>query len=131
MPVPQSSMPPYRTKLLMARGENYFTMVHCPACKLEFRLLWPATLLSYPRNVVLHFKCPGCQASFNSEQLAPGKLCHIACGCEGYPAAPVESIEPQMKAKERAAHILLSQELDARKPPHHPGSNDRFLHKLF
>jgi ribosomal protein S27E len=83
---------PYRAKLFKARGEYYFTMVHCPGCSLEFRLLWPVAVLTYPEKANLLVKCPGCQLSINSDQLAPGRLCHIACCCENFPAAPVESI---------------------------------------
>jgi hypothetical protein len=92
MSAPQTATP-YRAKLFMSRGESYFTMVHCPGCQVEFRLLWPVSVLKYPEKAVLHLKCPACQAQFNSDQLAAGKLCHIACGCEDYPAAPIESIE--------------------------------------
>jgi hypothetical protein len=84
---------PSVAKLFKSNGEDYFTMVHCPGCNLEFRLLWPGTLLRYPEKANLHLKCPGCAHSFTSRQLAAGKLCHIARGCEKYPAAPVESLE--------------------------------------
>jgi hypothetical protein len=97
MPDPHTATP-YRAKLFMDKGESYFTMVHCPACKVEFRLLWPVTLLSYPKDAVLSLRCPECRAQFNSKQ-PEAKLCHIARACEGFPAAPVESIEQRaMKA---------------------------------
>ena len=88
---------PYRAKLFMSEGESYFTLVTCPRCRVDFRLLWPVTVLNYPENSNLHLKCPRCQDSLNSDQLPTGKVRHIACGCEDYPAAPVESVEPRTK----------------------------------
>jgi ribosomal protein S27E len=84
----------YRAKLFTKNGASYFTMVYCPACNLQFRLLWPATILNYPEKAILHLKCPGCQHSFSSDQLAAGKLSHVGGNCERYPAAPVD-IEPR------------------------------------
>lgn len=89
------SVEPYRTKLWKnKRGETYFTLVYCRACNLEFRLLWPVTVLTYPEKAILHLKCPGCEHSFGSDQLAAGKIFHVGGNCEQYPAAPVE-IEPR------------------------------------
>ena len=88
---------PYRSKLFISKGESYFTLVTCPRCRVDFRLLWPVTVLNYPENSNLHLKCPRCQDSFNSDQLPTGKMRHIASNCEDYPAAPVESIEPSTK----------------------------------
>jgi phage FluMu protein Com len=85
---------PYRAKLFMSKGDSYFTIVTCPRCRVDFRLRWPVTLLNYPEHSNLHLKCPRCQDSFTSNQLPTGKMRHIAGGCEDYPAAPVESIEP-------------------------------------
>ena len=88
------SVEPYRAKLWKnKRGETYFTLVYCPSCNLEFRLLWPCTFINYPEKKTLYLKCPGCQHSFTSLDLAVGKLVFIACGCEQFPAAPVERIE--------------------------------------
>lgn len=40
---------PYGAKLWKKkRGETYFTFVYCLACNLEFRLLWPVVLVTYP-----------------------------------------------------------------------------------
>ena len=89
------SVEPYRAKLWKnKRGETYFTLVYCPACNLEFRLLWPVTLLTYPEKQTLHLKCPSCGHSFTSLDLPAGKLFFVAAGCEHFPAAPVELIEP-------------------------------------
>jgi hypothetical protein len=88
---------PYRTKLFISKGESHFTLVTCPQCKVDFRLLWPVTVRNYPENSNLHLKCPRCQDSFNSDHLLTSKVCHIACGCEDYPTAPVESIELRTK----------------------------------
>ena len=52
-------------------------------------MLWPVTVLNYPRNSILHLKCPDCQHSFTSDQLAVGKIDHVGVGYEDYPAAPV------------------------------------------
>jgi hypothetical protein len=91
--IPQAE--PYRAKLWKnKRGEMYFTLVYCPKCNLEFRLLWPVTLLNYPEKQTLHLKCPGCQHSFTSLDLRIDKLIFVANGCESLPAAPVESIRP-------------------------------------
>lgn len=89
----------YRAKLFIKNGASYFTMVYCPACNLQFRLLWPATILNYPEKAILHLKCPGCQNSFSSDQLAAGKLSQVGGNCERYPAAPVE-IEPHEEITE-------------------------------
>ncbi len=83
---------PYRTKLFINNGEFYFTIVECPGCNLKFRLLWPVTVSNYPRNSILHLKCPGAEHSFTSDQLAVGKIYHVRVGCKDYPAAPVASI---------------------------------------
>jgi hypothetical protein len=80
---------PYGAKLYAAKGGYYFMMAHCPACKLEFRLLWPVRILKYPEKAVLHLKYPSCQHLFSSDQLEAGKICHIACDCEHFPAAPL------------------------------------------
>jgi len=69
-------------------------MVQCPNCNLVFRLLWPVTVLIYPEKTILRLKCPGCQHSFGSEQLAAGKIFHVGGNCEQYPSAPAE-IEPR------------------------------------
>jgi hypothetical protein len=90
------SAEPYRAKMWKnKRGEMYFTLVYCPACNLEFRLLWPVTLLTYPEKKTLHMKCPSCQHCFTSLDLRIGKLVFVAAGCENVPAAPVE-IEPRL-----------------------------------
>lgn len=48
------SVEPYRAKVWKnKRGERHFTLVYCPACNLEFRLLWPVTLLNYPDKKTL------------------------------------------------------------------------------
>jgi hypothetical protein len=75
----------------------YFTLVYCPACNLEFRLLWPCTLINYPEKKILYLKCPGCHHSFTSLDLAVGKLVFVACGCENFPGAPVELVKPSDK----------------------------------
>jgi hypothetical protein len=93
------SAEPYRAKLWKnKRGETYFTLVHCPACNLEFRLLWPVTLLTYPEKKTPHMKCPGCQRSFTSLDLPIGKLIFVAAGCEHLPAAPVEVESSQVES---------------------------------
>jgi len=51
----------YRAKLFMSEGDSYFTLVACPRCRVDFRLLWPVTVLNYPKNSNLHLKCPRCQ----------------------------------------------------------------------
>lgn len=38
-----------------------------------------------------------CQTTLDSDRLAAGKLCHIDCACEHFPAAPIESIEPRTR----------------------------------
>jgi hypothetical protein len=90
------SAEPYRAKLWKnKRGEMYFTLVYCPACNLEFRLLWPVTLLTYPKKKTPYPKCPGCQHSFTSLDIPIGKLVFVAAGCEHFLAVPVE-IEPRL-----------------------------------
>lgn len=42
--------PEYVERLYMHRGEAYFTVVVCPHCKLNCRLLWPARLTAYPKG---------------------------------------------------------------------------------
>jgi len=85
------SAEPYRAKLWRnKRGETYFTLVYCPECNLEFRLLWPVILLTYPEKKTLHLKCPSCGHFFTSLDLPAGKLFFVAAGCEHLPAAPVE-----------------------------------------
>jgi ribosomal protein S27E len=82
----------YRAKLWKnKRGGSYFTLVDCPACNLEFRLLWPAAVLTYPERQTLYMKCPGCRHSFTSLDVKIGKLVFVAAGCENFPAAPVVS----------------------------------------
>lgn len=90
MAAPPSAQP-YRAKIWKnKRGETYFTLVYRLACNLEFRLLWPVTLLTYPKKKTLRLRCPGCQQSFTSLDLPMGKLVFVAAGCEHLPAAPAE-----------------------------------------
>ncbi len=92
------SVESYRAKLWKnKRGEMYFTLACCPACNLEFRLLWPVTLLTYPEKKTLYLNCPGCQHSFTSLDIPLGKLVFVASGCEHFPAAPVEIEPPVVK----------------------------------
>jgi len=79
------------------RGETHFTLVYCPACNLQFRLLWPVVLVTYPEKKTFHLKCPGCERSFSSDQLAADNIFHVSSNCEQYPAAPVEIESPAAK----------------------------------
>ena len=83
--------PQYNERLRSSHnGEFYFWVTHCPACKLEFRLLWPLNVTRVRLQAIVHFKCPGCQHSFCRQSV---RLIGIGVGCENYPASPVERIE--------------------------------------
>ena len=57
-----SPTPQYNEKLRSPHnGEFYFWVTHCPACKLEFRLLWPLSVTRVRLQAVVRLKCPGCQ----------------------------------------------------------------------
>ena len=98
--------------------------------------------LYYPRNSILHLTCPGCEHSFTSDQLAVGKIYHVGVSCEGYPAAPVTSIEFAHKSERLSVHKfrVLSDTLTANdalsRPilPHLPEDNltklPAFMHAL-
>jgi len=81
---------PYRARLFIRNGSSYFTIACCPNCNPEFRLLWPVTVLTYPETAIMRLKCPGCQSSFDSDQLAAGKIFHVGGNDEHYLASPVE-----------------------------------------
>jgi hypothetical protein len=86
------SAEPYRAKVWKnKRGETYFALVYCPASDLEFHLLWPVALLTYPEKKTVYLKCPGCKHSFTSLDLPIGKVVLIAAGCEHFPAAAAAS----------------------------------------
>ena len=55
-PVPA---PEYKERLYMHRGAPCYTVVMCPGCKLQSRLLWPARLTEYPKGN-FKFECPRC-----------------------------------------------------------------------
>jgi ribosomal protein L40E len=87
------SAEPYRAKVWKnKRGETYFALVYCPASDLEFHLLWPVALLTYPTKKTVYPKCPGCKHSFTPLDLPTGKVLFIAAaGCEHFPAAAASS----------------------------------------
>ncbi len=85
-PVPA---PEYKERLYKdSHGHLYFTMVVCPHCKLNSRLLWPARLTSYPKET-FKFECPRCYVVTSRADLDANSICHIACGCEDRPTAIV------------------------------------------
>jgi len=67
-------------------GHLYFTLVKCPCCKLQSRLLWPARLMEYPKTP-FKFECGGCHQITPSADLSVYDICHIGCGCEDKPRA--------------------------------------------
>jgi len=69
-------------------GHPYFTMVVCPHCKLNSRLLWPARLTKYPTHTS-KFECARCLRITSSDELDVRSICHIGCGCEDRPTAIV------------------------------------------
>ena len=84
-PVPA---PEYKERLYKLRGDLYFTMVVCPHCKLNSRLLWPARLTSYPKGM-FKFECGGCRQITPSTDLDICDVVQIGCACEEYPPAIV------------------------------------------
>jgi hypothetical protein len=69
-------------------GHPYFTMVVCPHCKLNSRLLWPTRLTSYPKGM-FKFECGKCLRITQSTELDVHSICHMGCGCEDRPSAIV------------------------------------------
>ena len=84
-PVPA---PEYKERLYIHRGEPYFTVVICPGCKLNSRLLWPARLTAYPKGT-FKFECSRCLLISSREDLDVHSICHIGGGCEDRPPALV------------------------------------------
>jgi hypothetical protein len=78
----------YKERLYMYRGSLYFTVVICPGCKLNSRLLWPTRLTKYPSGT-FKFECPRCLRISSREDLDVHSICHIGGGCEGMPTAAV------------------------------------------
>jgi len=80
---------PYKEKLYKDRnGDSYYTVVRCPCCRLQSRLLWPARLTSYPLGM-FKFECYGCRQITPSTELGLRDICQIGCACEGYPVSLV------------------------------------------
>ena len=84
-PVPA---PEYKERLYIYQGSAYFTIVVCPRCKLNARLLWPARLATYP-EVDFKFECPRCLRITKQSELDVHSICHIGSGCEDRPTAIV------------------------------------------
>lgn len=86
-------VPPFKEKLRNPRnGEFYFLVMHCPACALEFRLLWPEKFFGAAVQTPIGLKCPACQRRWSLPFVS---IIWIGCGCDDWPAAPVESIGGQ------------------------------------
>ena len=85
-PVPAPEQ--FKERLYVHRGSLYYTIVMCPGCKLQSRLLWPARLTSYPKGI-FKFECPRCQLIISRADLDANSICHIGSGCEDRPTAIV------------------------------------------
>src|SRR5215467_194946 len=68
--------PEYKERLYVHRGSLHHTVVKCPSCKLQSRLLWPGRLAAYPEGN-FRFECHRCLLISSRMDLDVYSICHI------------------------------------------------------